>query len=414
MTYQYIINRLKAVASEHLMVELVGYGQISDISYPETEKAPDYPYVFINPVSTDVNSRVFSVTVNLIAMTQVAEDASSGIDSQDKESIILQGQSECMQILNDILAYFDLSEGDLDMSYNKPVSMTPFVERFQDDVVGATATLTINYASPMSICATPIGDVPKSLSQGIPATVIDGDNTKHLVYGGQTYSCLPATAKTGIFYQRQLPWAQNDPSIDGSVFWHIGQGTYNYTPPSNPLYVALLSNNYAGNDTDSLLYQPNAFGNYYRFTNDVGEQYVEGFHSSAANNSSNPKYCIDHLSGLGWYVQDAPDDFVYRTIIESIAYANDFSYAGFSDWRLADVAEYLNATNYHDYTNSYQGVYAPFVDPNSRNYGAGLWTGTYTKDNQYIYVKTNGGTLSLSTGTTFTVRIVLMVRNHYI
>jgi hypothetical protein len=395
------------------MVELVGYGQISDISYPETEQAPDYPYVFINPVSTDVNSRVFSVTVNLIAMTQVAEDASSGIDEQDKESIILQGQSECMQILNDILAYFELSDGDLDMSYNKPVSMTPFVERFQDDVVGATATLTINYASPMNICATPIGDVPKSLSQGIPATVIDGDNTKHLVYGGQTYSCLPATPKSGIFYQRQLPWAQNDPSIDGSIAWHIAQGTYNYTPPSNPLYIAALPNDYDYN-TPRLL-QPNAFGNYYRFTNDIGEEYVENFFSSAANNSSNPRYCIDHLSGLGWYVERHTVDRIDRTFPEAIQAAADFSYGGFDDWRLADVAEYLNAVDYNDWSNSYGGVNAPFVDPTIRNYGGMIRFGTYTKDNQQVWLKTNGSTITLNTSLDYAYSTHLfLIRNHYI
>ena len=157
MTYKYIIDRLKAIAASHKMVKLVGYGQISDISYPETEKAPDYPYVFINPVSVNLNTNVFSVTVNLIAMTQVIEDSNSKVDAQDKESNILQGQSECMQILNDILAHFqfDMTE-DRDMTFSRPVSLTPFVERFQDDVVGATATVTINYAKPMDYCNTPL------------------------------------------------------------------------------------------------------------------------------------------------------------------------------------------------------------------------------------------------------------------
>ena len=154
MTYQYIIDRLKAVSASHRMVELVGYGQISDISYPETEQAPDYPYVFINPVSVNLNTNVFSVTVNFIAMTQVAEDSDSGVDSSDKESIILQGQSECMQILNDILGHFQFDDDD--MTFSKPVNLTPFVERFQDDVVGATATVTINYAKPMDFCNAPL------------------------------------------------------------------------------------------------------------------------------------------------------------------------------------------------------------------------------------------------------------------
>ena len=406
MNYRDIINKLELLANNHIFIKQFGYGNLSDIAVPEDQEAPDYPYMFVNPVDVSVNNSVTSFNCNIIIMTQV-------LDTEDAEIL---GQSRCSQYMRDIVSYFTNSTNDPLYSISTPFTLTPFKERFQDDVVGVTANITIEVAEPLSFCDTPFENIDGIVSRPElgEVLVIDGDGRDYRVTEGNTFTCLDASPKSGIFYQRQLPWAQNDPGIDGSVFWHIGQGTYNYTPPSNPLYVAALPNNYAGNDTDSLLVQPNAFGNYYRFTNDVGEQFIEGFHSLVANNSSNPRYCIDHLSGLGWYVQDAPDDFVNRTIIESITYANNFSYAGFSDWRLADMAEYFNAANYHDYTNSYPGVYAPFVDPITRNYGAGLWTGTYTKDNQYIYVKTNGGTISLTTSTTINLSFILMVRNHYI
>lgn len=60
MTYKYLIDRITEVCSSHNMVELVGYGQVSDISYPETEQAPDYPYVFINPVDVGLDRGVLS------------------------------------------------------------------------------------------------------------------------------------------------------------------------------------------------------------------------------------------------------------------------------------------------------------------------------------------------------------------
>ena len=131
----------------------------------------------------------------------------------------------------------------------------------------------------------------------------------------------------------------------------------------------MLANDYAGSDSKSLLFANNAFGNKYRFTNDVGEQFTEGFQESASNNSSNDRYCIDHLTGLGWYVQDAYNDEVARTASEAATYVHGFSYAGYSDWRLADAAEYLIAASYHDYNNSYTGSYTPFVDDGIRAYG---------------------------------------------
>ena len=412
MTYKYLIDRITEVCSSHNMVELVGYGQVSDISYPETEQAPDYPYVFINPVDVGLDRGVFTATINLICMTQSLDDSSPLVDSVDKDAQILGSQSKCMQILNDVLAYFSLTTNDKEISYNTPVSMTPFVERFQDDVVGATALVTFRYGKSMSACESPIFGVQKSLTAGTPATVIDGDETVHLVQGGETYTCLPATAKSGIVYQRIIPWEQNDPSIDGSIAYHVAQGVYDYEPPKNPVSTALLQNGYVGSDAGSLLMYDNAFGNKYRFTNDVGEQFVEAFAESAANTSTNPRYCIDHLTGLGWYIQDA-FDYNQITIPEAMAYSLTFSYGGYSDWRLADISEYLNSVNYNDWNNAYMLVYAPFVDNFIRNYGGELATGTYTKDNQYVYVRTNGSTVTL-TNALFSPRHQLLIRNHYI
>lgn len=218
---------------------------------------------------------------------------------------------------------------------------------------------------------------------------------------------------SGIHYQRVLPWDQNDSGVDYLVTWHRSQGTYDYTPPSSPARIAMLANDYEGSDSKSLLSSNNAFENKFRFTNDVGEQFTEGFEESASNNSSNDRYCIDHLTGLGWYVQDAYNDSVLRTISEAATYVHSFSYAGYSDWRLADAAEYVVGAHYHDYNNSYTDSYVPFVDDGIRAYGGELWYGTYTKDNQYVYNQTNGGIFTTRSDTQ-TGKHLLMVRNHYI
>ncbi len=249
--------------------------------------------------------------------------------------------------------------------------------------------------------------------QGKPVVVTDGDGTEVTVQPGGTYSCIPTTAPTGIFYQRQVPWDGNDPGIDHSVAWHIANGTYNYTPPTNPASIAALPNDYIASDDRALLLQNNKFGNKYRFTNDIGEQFVEGFAKSADNSSARKRMCLDHLSGLAYYVEDAYNDLVNRTITQAIGFAKNFTYAGHSDWRLADAAEYLNAVNYNDWNNSYQAVYAPFVDNNIRYYGGSLWLGSYTKDNQFAYLRTNGGTISLTTSTTLTMHHLLLVRNFH-
>lgn len=277
-------------------------------------------------------------------------------------------------------------------------------------------TVTMNWSKPVLIT------LPTPLPVCDPVTVTDSDGTVVSVASGESFSCQPIVPKNGIFYQRQTPWQGNDPQVDGSVFWHSQNGTYDYSAPLNPEYIAALKNGYQGTDADSLLLQQNAFGNQYRFTNDIGQQYVEDFHKSAENSSQNPKYCIDHYTGLGYYVQKgggqvgvADSERFYRSFRQGIEYANSFEYAGFSDWRLADVGEYLQAVQYNDWRNSFGGVYAPFVDTQLRQYGAVLLLGSYTKDNKYVRVVTNSLTIQERTDIDAVENgHLILLRNHYI
>ena len=403
MNYKNIIDIIQTICDNHYFINQFGYGEISDINTPEDKEPPNYPYVFINPVNISMGDKTTSFNFNLICMTQ----------AYDTQTDTIQQQSNCMVYVKDIISKVNMTLDNPLIQFIEPYNITPFKERFSDDVVGATANISIEYANVLDNCFSKIsGDTP-TIEPGPPVRVIDGDETIHYVNPGGSYSCLPATPKTGIFYQRQLPWQNNDPGVIGSVYYHITIGTYNYTPPTNPETIAMLKNGYENNDAGALLARPNIYGNYYRFTNDRGQQYVEGFAEDPSNASDNPRYCIDHFNGLGWYVQQAYNR-VFRTYAEAMAYANSFDYNGLDRWRVADVGEYLNSVNYNDYNNSYTSVYAPMVDNNIRNYGGQLWYGSFTRDNQYAYLNTNGGTIQLTSNAAVTNDHILMVRNHFI
>lgn len=147
MTYELLLSRLEAIITAHKFISEYGYGDISDIAVPEDKERPDYPYAFINPINVTLTERTFAATFNLIMMTQV-------LDSEDDE---IFGQSNCMKYINDVLSQFVMTNNDPLLAVSFPVSMTPFKERFQDDVVGATAQVTITYGKPMSVCDSPIG-----------------------------------------------------------------------------------------------------------------------------------------------------------------------------------------------------------------------------------------------------------------
>ena len=79
---------------------------------------------------------------NLIVMDMVKDDD------------YLKIQSECQQYIDDILAHLRFHYTDqVDLTLN--VTLTPFKERFQDEVAGMTATLEIEIPNRLSDCYTP-------------------------------------------------------------------------------------------------------------------------------------------------------------------------------------------------------------------------------------------------------------------
>lgn len=147
MNYEELLDTLKTLITAHPFVETFGYGDISDISFPDNEDAPNYIYAFINPVDVSIEARQFSFSCNLIVMEQVEDDEDSEIE----------GQSLCIQIIQDITSqlYKRVEDGYELLDINFPFTITPFKERFQDNVVGATAGLTIAYGKPLDGCETP-------------------------------------------------------------------------------------------------------------------------------------------------------------------------------------------------------------------------------------------------------------------
>lgn len=146
MKYKEIIDLIKDISEGHILVNEFSFGNISDINTPEDEKPPQYPYVFLNPVSISQGLRTATFSANLIVMTQTYDTA---------DDILLQ-QSNMSEILLNIISNVNMNLKEPQVEFITPFTITPFKERFSDDVVGATANISITYPSPLDDCLTPI------------------------------------------------------------------------------------------------------------------------------------------------------------------------------------------------------------------------------------------------------------------
>jgi len=143
MTYQDVVNRIKDIVEAHKMLHDFGYGNLSDIkANADGNESADYPYAFLNPTNHSRTGQSITYRFNLIVMDMV------------KSEDYLKIQSECQQYIDDILAHLRFGYNDqVDLTLN--VTLTPFKERFQDEVAGMTATLEIVIPSKLNDCYAP-------------------------------------------------------------------------------------------------------------------------------------------------------------------------------------------------------------------------------------------------------------------
>lgn len=145
MTYKQLVDSIKTVTEKHYMIADFGYGQVSDIKNSGDQTEADYPYAFMIPAAHTRAERSITYRFNLIMMEMVLDGD------------YLTTQSNCQQYLDDIIA--ELKLGDLQLDTNINVSLTPFKERFQDEVAGMTAFLEIEIPEALNLCIAPIEPV---------------------------------------------------------------------------------------------------------------------------------------------------------------------------------------------------------------------------------------------------------------
>lgn len=222
MNYKELVDRIKQVVFDHKMLIDFGYGQISDLkvrSEGEGEAdGADYPYLFLNPQPHVRTETQITYNFNMIVMDMAREE--EGEEYQNFLAI----QSDCMQYIDDVIArlyyhYTDKPEVSFNLSY------TPFYERFQDSLAGATANLAITVPTNINDCITPFDDWQLIADFSLPGNGVTGYN--EFILG-------PGVSATEGTYRLELtaPYYLNQQALPADATMSIGYnpiGTQNYT-----------------------------------------------------------------------------------------------------------------------------------------------------------------------------------------
>ena len=138
-TYKQIVDLFKSAALNHLMIQDFGYGQLSDIKTrnesQDGDQEVDYPYAFLNPTTHQRQQSTITYQFNLIMMDMARDEEG------DKYDNFLTIQSECQQYIDDMVS--ELWNTSTKPDIQLTMTYTPFVERFQDELAGMTASISI-------------------------------------------------------------------------------------------------------------------------------------------------------------------------------------------------------------------------------------------------------------------------------
>ena len=158
------IDDFQLLADHHKQINSFGWGDFNDFSYNvdsrdkqsnPTYNAPYYPYMFVIPNNATQEFGFMTYEFNIIIADLVDRDLNNMID----------GWSDTNQILDDIISQFRLSVTDSLGNFNQDyylddmVDCSPFIEKYDDMLIGWTGTLRIQVKTPLDRCDAPFDEM---------------------------------------------------------------------------------------------------------------------------------------------------------------------------------------------------------------------------------------------------------------
>lgn len=146
-----LVKMFRILCLEHKMINTFNYGFLSDIKVGEIPQV-FYPYVFLLPGEHTYSENKMTYRFNMIVMDIVKNEVSfDTIDFQNTLTI----QSNCIQYGLDILAKIKYDQLFSQITILDNPSITTFVERFDDEVSGATFLIEVEIKQNLDYCSAP-------------------------------------------------------------------------------------------------------------------------------------------------------------------------------------------------------------------------------------------------------------------
>lgn len=144
-TYKAAVDNLKEIALSHMAVRQCQVGQLSDLDIENNNNVfQRFPVVHYIPRTSSID-RSGAVT---LGFSMIVADIAENDEDLQKNT-----HNNTFMIIQDILSKYILTTWDnVDMNVETPVNITPFVEKYNNNLAGWTAEIDVVINSPLDLC----------------------------------------------------------------------------------------------------------------------------------------------------------------------------------------------------------------------------------------------------------------------
>lgn len=146
-----MVQAFRQLANQHKMLNSFYYGFLSDVKFNEYSQV-DYPYFFLLPTEHSQNEGFITLRFNAIFCDLVKGDQFSDTNLFDN---YLDIQSNCIQYATDIISKLYYGNEFKKITPSRQFTITTFVERFTDELTGATCPIEIQIPRGLDFCNFP-------------------------------------------------------------------------------------------------------------------------------------------------------------------------------------------------------------------------------------------------------------------
>ena len=159
ITFRNVVGYLETIAENHYEINSFHSGQLDEVDINQLG-ATDYIILYAEPGTVVVDKGVLTYNFSIYVMDMI-NDQELGGEPNNQRLGRVDTYSETLAIMQDVIAEFhqnlySTSWVDNQVVLSLPVNCEPFTARFDNELTGWTATISVQVNNQNNLCIVPI------------------------------------------------------------------------------------------------------------------------------------------------------------------------------------------------------------------------------------------------------------------